>query len=202
VLYVITIRNPIQRFISAFYFKWNPLYNQKLPWQSIAPVAQGAVPPSDIKRASFYHRYKSVGAFAEALYDERGRYNDGVIARFNATFFADAHISAGISFYLSHFLPTVPAEAAREHNNFAVLTQENLSHDALAALNISVSEKIFVQNGPANRTLSARALANLRRFLAPDYACVERLNELGLLSQSQYAVLADRSGAGYSGTSN
>jgi hypothetical protein len=166
-VFAFAIRNPIRRFISAFYH------------QSFLPQKVSA-------RRRFYERFGNASAFAEALYSTSGRLDEAVLG----SFASNEHIRCNLDFYMARFLATIPP-AADASRNIVVITQEALARDVKVGLNVTIKDALNAN--PRSRCLlvSERALANLRRFLEPDYAVIERLNELGVLMPAQYAVLSD-----------
>jgi hypothetical protein len=171
-LYIIAIRNPIRRVVSAFYDRM-PFYDHSIH--------------DTPRRMAFDARFPSVSSFAEALYTPEGGLDKGVL-RFSSFI---KHIAANLDHYLTDFLKSVTADAIAENQNIVVITQEALAHDAKAGLNLTISRRANPGTQLRCMTLSERALLNLRRFLAADFAAVERLNELGVLTPTQYAALSD-----------
>jgi hypothetical protein len=181
-LYAITIRNPIRRFVSAFYFGW------------VSPVKADASrilkDQRYAKRASFYKEYSTVSLFAEALYNSSGHLQTSVVDRFDV----NRHITCGIDFYLDGFLLTVPVGAPSIYRNIVVVTTENLAADAAAGLGISVRGHANRQDhDDIDKRLSPLALSNVVLFLARDFAIIERLNAIKVLTPLQYEVLSNKS---------
>jgi hypothetical protein len=171
-LYIIAIRNPIRRVVSAFYDRM-PFYDYSLR--------------ETPQRIAFDAQYPSVSAFAEALYTPDNEPDKRVLKL--AAF--KRHVFANLDHYLALFLKSVPLGAAAAHQNVVVITQEALAYDAKVVLNVTISRRANPGTQLRCMTLSERALSNLRRFLAADFAAVERLNELGVLTPAQYAALSD-----------
>jgi hypothetical protein len=180
VLYIITLRNPLRRFVSAFYFKW------------VSRVELGAnlVLTASPQVLAFCSRYRSADSFAAALYSSSGELVVSVLDDFAKTFPNAKHINESISWYLTDFLKTVPESRPR---NIVVVTQEHMVEEARSLLGLTVDQRIFSRRVPdASRSLSAVALKNLLRYYQDDFAAIERLHALGVLSAEQYRVLADQ----------
>jgi hypothetical protein len=169
-LFVIVMRNPIRRFVSAFYYR--------------SPESD---PRNIAYRDTFDARFKSVSMFAEALYSD-GALNVTVLKAFKS----NPHIKMNIAHYLTRFLASIPSHStASASRNIFVITQEALAQDAKVALDLDIDVHKNRGRRPRCMTLTSAALSNLRRFLAPDFAVVERLHELGALTPMQHAALSD-----------
>lgn len=163
--YIIIIRNPIKRFISA----WN--------WRKY-----NICKTQDCNKAQrkVLNR-NTLDEFASNLYDNKN----------NLTFNLNTkipHINPkGIDFYLNDLLDNVDKKQI-----IGVITQENLENDYKNTFNINFNEELgsYKKNKAVSDTyLSSKSLNNLKIFLENDYKCIEKLNNMGLLSSKQYKDL-------------
>lgn len=169
--YLIVVRNPIERAISAFNWRY------KL-------VVEDEVQVNRFKgEYDILLEYKSLNAMAEALYDTDGELN----LRTNRQFRTIHHLKESIAFYLTDLLSHLYPEQL-----FAVLATETLDQDIANALQIGSvpknhSNKDSVQS--EKLWLSNSAKLNLHRFLADDYVCVEKLLHLARISDDRCRTL-------------
>jgi len=158
--YIIAIRNPIKRFISAFWWRYKLVVTTNK--QSNRFLGE---------RDTLLH-YNSPNTLAEQ------------ISKFNINTTYIHHIKEDIDFYLGDFLKN-----CKKENIFGVITTENLDEDfknLFGVTTVNVREK---QNA-YNSKLSELGYANLKNYLHKDYECIDKLYELGCLSEIQYTVLS------------
>lgn len=167
--YIIVIRNPIERFISAFNWRYKLVVESE---------AQKDRFPGEYERLK---KYGSVNTLAEAIYDSEGH----KVLKLKTPEHYIHHIKEDIVFYLGKFLNHCAPE-----DILSVMTTPDIKRDLELNFNI-VTERIDNENSDSSKeALSDLALNNLLKHLRPDYKCIEKLNELGVLSTAQYNYLS------------
>lgn len=170
--YIILIRNPISRFISAFNWRYKLLCIEKN------------------KKYDIYKReretlkiYKTPNNLAENLYN-----NDGSVKlRISKTDNYIQHVYEDIHFYLWDILKYL-----NRNNVVSVITTENYKNDMKNRLGIGVSY-FEHKNKYYNRTyLSLKGYENLKRYLYKDYICIDMLYNKKLITTKQYKLLRER----------
>ena len=154
--YIIAIRNPIHRFVSAFYW---------------------------IDRHRILPRFcpfdSDVNVLAEALYD-----GDNLnIETFKTVVLASKdrsnHMVMDIDWCIGDLLEQISAEQIA-----GVITLENIKEDMQNLFDITVS--VHENKGGYDNSLTELAKKNLRKFLATDYACLLKLKDLDLITNEYY----------------
>ena len=171
--YLICLRNPISRAISAYEWRKklvvsDPPPNQASRFRGEQDVLKAYVTFSDLT-SKLYH--------ADASLNELAARDFQLIH----------HLRESISFYLKPLLPVL-----KYSNTYGVICQENLSADCETLLGVSPNglterKNYLRQESPA--TLGGQAIANLKRYLHDDYACITNLWCKGILSDRQLNVL-------------
>lgn len=171
--YLIVIRNPIRRAISAFNWRYRLVVQDKAQTDRF----EGEY--------DILLQYKSLNALAEALYDNVGTLNDRAAEQFRSIH----HLKEDIAFYLTDLLPQLAPEQL-----LAVLATETLNQDIARVLEVSnvAQEHSHHDKTPsAQLEMSDKALANLRRFLADDYTCVKELLDIAGIFDGRRQTLLD-----------
>jgi len=169
--YLISIRNPISRLISA----WN--------WRKYT-ICPNKIGCPNKNEQDIYIKY-SLNNFLENLYTKK------II---DETTRMRHIIPTNISYYLktNNFLDDCDSNV----KNINIITSENLYEDLENSLekkidklelDIHISQKKETYEG-----LSSLAKTNLLIFLKDDYDCIEKLNDLNFLSKEQYDVLSKK----------
>jgi hypothetical protein len=159
--YVILIRNPIARFVSAFNWRRKLVCDDRTQQHRF---------PGEYE---LLQQYTTIEAFAMH------------ITEFDSTKHYIHHINEDIHFYLGEFLKKCdPKEIT------AVLTTETLADDMKRVFDI-----ITLPHEKENKTydvlFSTDTYSKLKHYLHKDYACIEKLNQHGLLSPEQYKALSN-----------
>jgi hypothetical protein len=157
--YLILIRNPVQRAISAFNWRYKLVVEDETQRQRF----EG--------EWSVLKKYKSLNNLAEVLYKD-----DLLNSEVSKEFQKIHHLKENITFYLSELLLKVTSEQI-----FCVISNETFSEDVINHLDVTVIEKIhenrkFVDDSKKN--LSQKAYNNLKKYLRDDYECIEKLTKL------------------------
>lgn len=166
--YYIVARGPVSRALSAF------------NWRYKLVVTDGTQKDRVPGEHALLTRYETLNALALALYAEDGTPDPAAIEGFGRMH----HIRESIAFYLDPLLDRVDPRQIK-----AVLMQETLDADIERVFGVQVARR-DKQHGdsvdPARKQLEPRAVANLRRFFADDYACLNRLFCWGKIDREVY----------------
>lgn len=167
--YYIVIRNPISRFVSAF------------DWRYKLVVEDGVQKDRFQGEKAILEKYKTVNNLAENIYNEAG----DLILNFKSDDFYIHHIKEDIDFYLGDLLKKCKKEAI-----IAVLATETLSEDIKQHFDINLTSHL--KKNKKKNVLSSLALNNLIKYLEKDFDCIERLNDMDLLTEIQYEKLSNK----------
>ena len=170
--YLITIRNPIERFISAF--KWR--YNRNF-------IAKDQRRKNEIK---IFNKYKTLENLINNLKE-----NKNLI---NGNFGSDNHIGhlkEDINYYLGSIL-----DNCNKNDIIGVICTETLDKDIQNILNIKFKKKTIKCkdtkkidfNGIDKISENARKI--LKDYLKKDYECIDKLYKMKLISKEQYEILS------------
>ena len=172
--YLIIIRHPIDRAISAFNWRHHLVVDtekQRSRFRGEWEILQ---------------RYSTLSSIAENLYDAENLHLRSHVSK---EFKTIHHLKEDVSFYLGKMLEHLnPAQV------YGIIKQHSLTEDCHRFLgsNIAIGHqnKHGVTVDPARKVLSATAKKNLRRFLHQDFACILKLYNLGLLDWKDYELLS------------
>lgn len=177
--YLFVVRNPIDRALSAFNWRYRLVLDAATPDLRFPGEAQALA------------RHGTLNALALALYDGDG---DRVRPAAARDFRCIHHLRENIAYYLDPAWGVLTPDQI-----FAVLCQETLDADIRTVLGVPAPRRLHDNRSTtpdARVVLSDRARANLSRFLADDFAALQRLMTLFPLSAERRAVLlTDRAGA-------
>ena len=171
--YLICLRNPIARAISAYEWRQKLVVSDPSPNQ--ASRFRGEL---DVLQA-----YGSFSELSSKLYQSDASLNELVARDFQLVH----HLRESISFYLKPLLPILTAQ-----NVYGVICQENLSADCEKLLGIlpnGMAERKNYQRRESLSTLGEKAVVNLKRYLHDDYACITTLWSRGILTDHQFKSL-------------
>ena len=168
--YIIVIRNPIQRAISAFNYRYKLV------------VEDETAPQKFEGEWSVLKKYKSLNNLAEALYKD-GLLNSEVSKEFQKIH----HLRENITFYSSEFLSKITSEQI-----FCVISTETFSEDVINHLGVTEIKKInenrkFMDD--SKKILSQNAYNNLKEYLRDDYRCIEILTKLKKSTACELSIL-------------
>lgn len=157
--YLIVVRNPIKRSLSAFNWRYKLVVNDADPIQRERFEGEYEI----------LKKYKTLNALAERLYTADGSLDVGVANEFRTIH----HLKEDISFYLTELLEQISPKQV-----YAVFFTETLDHDMTSFLGISSPKRVHENSSVTsneNKFLSEKALLNLRKFLVEDYAVLDKL---------------------------
>ena len=154
--YIVVIRNPIKRAISAF------------NWRYRLVVEKQTKRHRNDDEYEVLKKYGTLNNLAEALYVD-----DALDENVSKDFQIIHHLKESISFYLKDALDYIKAEQV-----FCVLSTETLNDDIyknLAVIEVARAHENAKNTGESKKFLSDKACENLRRYLCDDYQCIEKL---------------------------
>lgn len=160
--YIILIRNPISRFISAFNWRYKLVCESNNNYQLNRFQNE----------KSTLEKYKTVNTLAENI-NEYSNNNEYI-----------HHIKEDINFHIGDFL-----KKCKKENIIAVLTTETLDDDCKRFFNLNIV-KSFKQNKSYDVKISNIGYENLKEYLHKDYECIEKLYKLNLITDNQYELLS------------
>ncbi len=169
--YIILIRDPINRFISAF------------NWKMFRCTTKEGYDFEDLKiqdninEIEGYKYWKDINNFAENLYDKNGNINDMALKLIENS----NHLHFDINYYLEEILPFL------NRNNCDIIRYEYYHDDINKVFNIeSISSKSHVYTKPYNKYISDKGIQNLRKFLEKDYNCFHKLRGKNIINKEYY----------------
>jgi len=167
--YLISLRNPVRRALSAFNWRHHLIHGP----QQQKGRHQG--------ERDTLGKYGALNPLAEKLYDG-GDLNHAAAEEFRSI----QHLYEDIAFYLKPVLAQ-----ARPGQFFAAVTQENIAEDIKRTLGVEsiVARKRGYPVTDAQRFLSATAIAHIRRFFIEDYKCIMALRVLDAITEEQFEAL-------------
>jgi hypothetical protein len=171
--YLICLRNPISRAISAF--EWR---KKLVTFDSPSNQKSRFAGEYDVLSS-----YDTFSALAENLYFDSFKLNQHVAREFCLIH----HLRESISFYLTPLLPVLTPG-----NVFGVICQETLNADCCRVLGVDVSktyERKNIYRKESISSLSKLATDNLKYFLRDDYGCISKLWSAGVISDQQFKFL-------------
>jgi len=158
--YLIMLRNPINRFISAFYWRYKLVINDKLQSDRFKGEKE------------ILEYYKSANNLAENIFN------------FDINKSYIHHIKEDIYFYIGEFLKN-----CKKENIIGIITTETINNDILKIFNIhnTIHKN---KSYSYDKNLSTIGYNNLKKYLAKDYECISKLYDIGLLSEEKYNFLS------------
>lgn len=167
--YILIVRNPISRFISAF------------NWRYKLVIDDGTQSNRFKGEKELLKKYDTVNKLAENIYNNDGTLN----LDFSKKQFYIHHITEDINFYIGKFLKN-----CERKNIIAVIATETLNEDLKKLFDIEIRSHKKKNSGKYNNYLSNLAYRNLRKYLKKDYDCIKKLYELDLITKEKYDILS------------
>ncbi len=165
--YILLLRNPVERFISAF------------NWRKHLHKTDNAQKNRFNGEKFVFEKFKTVNCLAEDLYRKNGDVG------FDLSKAYIHHIREDINFYIGDFLKSCTRESSIE-----VILTETVEEDLERIFGIKVVGHHKNNGKKYNRQLSEIGRQNIRKHLSKDYECIDKLFELGLISKKQYDILS------------
>ena len=169
--YVILIRDPINRFISAF--------NRKM-FRCLTKRGQrlhGKKPYKNIKESEGFRYWKNINNLAENLFDDQGNMNEMASELIKYS----NHLHLNIHFYLNRLLPFCNS------NNCQVIRYEYYNEDIKEVLKLKTVSTINHRfKSQYSKYVSDKGKNNLRKLLKKDYECFKKLKEKGIIDDKYY----------------
>lgn len=169
--YFIVVRNPVQRAISAF------------NWRYKLVVEDNSDPRTFQHEARILKHFGTLDNLAAQLVSPDGKIDTEIKSCFRRIH----HLRESISFYLKDFLPK-----AHPDQIIGVFCQENLNADIKCLLDVDLDVRVKEHASrvtQSRRILTPRSTENLRRVLSKDYDCLEILHRWGKIDDAAYAKL-------------
>ena len=171
--YLIVIRNPVDRAISAFNWRYHLVVEteqQKERFEGEWHILK---------------KYSTLNAISERLYTiDSDSLNQDVSREFKVIH----HLREDISFYLSDML-----DQLRPSQVYVIIKQHSIASDCNSLLGPNVNIQHEKRHGdnvpPLKKELSELARRNLRRYLHKDFVCILKLYNLGLMSWNDFELL-------------
>jgi hypothetical protein len=168
--YLIVIRNPIKRALSAFNWRY------KL-------VVESAIQKNRFDgEYDVLTKYQTLNNMAENLY-QNGELDKAVANEFRLIH----HLKEDIAFYIGELLNDLKMEQI-----YGVLATESLNEDIENVLGVTITWKMFENSSSTiseKKYLSDIAYLNLKKFLSKDYAAIKKLLKLSNSTNSKEHTL-------------
>ena len=168
--YLLLLRNPIERFISAFYWRRFLLLSGQ---------------QSENKELEFYKDYPNLNTLCKNLFDEHGHLNLPTDSKIHQHYTCGhpSHIGMGMDYYIGGIVKQLNSE-----NVIGTICTETLSQDMRRLFGIEVT-KHFKKNSANKIETTQQSRSILKRYLTKDYQCIEQLYLSNVLSEDQYNIL-------------
>lgn len=163
--YIILARNPLERTISAFNWRYKLV---------VVTEEQRHSDPGEFEALT---QYGNINVLSESLYDDDGIPRPEAVKAMRTI----GHIRMDISFYLTDLL-----DRYRPDQIEAVLMQETLNQDIAKVFGINNEYQIHENSDMRGPPLSSKARKNLMRFLHRDYEALARLYAWGKIDTSAF----------------
>jgi len=159
--YLIAIRNPVERFVSAFCWRKFLVSRNHEPWQKDRFHGE----------YNFFQKFTTIESLMQS---------DITILEKQYVH----HIKEDIHFYLGDFV-----NQCDPTNVMGVVCTENLNKDLENIFNIK-NELHINNNSKSKKKLKEEYREPLKKYLHKDYLVIEKLNNLKLLTREQYEILS------------
>ena len=166
--YVIVVRNPIRRFISAYH------------WRRRLVVGTQEQHQRFVGEHALLTKFRSVSELADAL-----AANNRLLSTDPSSGQYIHHITEGIDYHLGTFLD----KCSPEHI-VGVICTETLERDMLALFRTPAAGHLKNNAAHYSAELSDSTRAQLRAYLTLDYKCLTKLHDMGCMSNEQYDTVA------------
>ena len=164
--YVIIIRNPIKRFISAFNWRYYLVCDSKLQENIFK------------NEKHILNKYKNVDNLCNDLEKNSDIFNGSPSSGKYIH-----HLREDIHFYLKNFIKECPQKQI-----LGVILTETLKDDMKYMFDIDVI-KHEKNNNKYNKTITDKSYEILKTFLKNDYIIIDQMYKLGWISDKQHEIL-------------
>lgn len=161
--YIIIIRNPIKRFISAFNWRYKLVCDTKEQEARFKGEKQ------------ILNKYKNVQNLIKDLEKNKDLLDENYIH----------HIREDINYYLGEFL-----KKCKNDQILGVICTETLNDDLKMFFNIDVTKKDKDNSNYQPTILLDSEYNVLKNYLQKDYKCIERLFNMGCITNDKYKFLS------------
>lgn len=169
--YLLLLRNPIERFISSFYWRRFLLFSgHKSGFK---------------KELEFHKEYPNLNTLCKNLFDEHGHLNLLTDSKIHQNYPCGhpSHIGMGIDYYIGGIVKQLNPE-----NVIGTICTETLSQDMQRLFGIEVA-KHFKNNSANKIETTPQSRSILKKYLIKDYQCIKQLYLSNVLSEDQYNIL-------------
>lgn len=165
--YVIIIRNPIQRFISAFNWRHYLVTNNLRKFSIWGRRSLKA-------EKTFFNKYNNIEKFCNDLKE-----NPMILEDFDVI----NHMNMDINFYLQEFIDKCPKKQI-----LGVICTETLKDDVKNIFDINVITHKN-NNSKYNKIITDKSYEILKTYLKNDYIIIDKMYKQGWISYLQYKIL-------------
>ena len=169
--YLIVLRNPVERFISAFYWRKYLLESKE----------------KQTSELMFLQKYESLDNLCNNLYTKNGDLNSSTDYEINCKYDNKKHpehYAMGLDYYIGDFV-----KKCNPRNIIGIICTETLNHDIrkIFGIDCNIHKK---NNKEYKQSVSKQSKIILKKYLHKDYDVIKNLNDLNLLSENQYKILS------------
>ena len=165
--YLIVIRNPIKRFISAFYWRYYLVCDNKSQENRFKNEKQ------------ILNKYKNINNLCKNLKLNKNIFNGNP----NSTNYIH-HLKEDINFYLKDFIKVCP-----KNKIVGVICTETIRNDFKKLFDINLTNHVKHNKIKYNKDLKPKNYDILKNYLRKDYFIVKKMFKNGLLNKNQYSLL-------------
>ncbi len=173
--YLIIIRNPISRLLSAFNWRYYLIVESEIKKNKSSKT---------LHEWEILNKYNSLDNLAKILYDANsGNLNKEVAEDFNLI----GHFEKNISYYLEDSLKFL-----KPNQVFGVIKQESIEKDCERILGVKLNSherKNQFRVPPYKLHLSSSSIKNLKKFISNDYLALRKLYDLNVLNKEELELL-------------
>ncbi len=173
--YLIIIRNPISRLLSAFNWRYYLIVESEIKKNKSSKT---------LHEWKILKKYNNLDNLARILYDDKkGNLNKAVAEDFNII----GHFEKNISYYLEDALNFLKTKQV-----FGVIKQESIQKDCEKILGVKLTdhEKNNQFRVPISKLhLSSSSIKNLKKFIFNDYLALRKLYILNVINKQELELL-------------
>jgi hypothetical protein len=174
--YIIIIRNPIQRFISAFYWRYHLVCDSKVQenrFNGEKKLLEKYITVDLLAKDLEYNKNIFTGDINKTYPQEEINSNGNYIH----------HLKEDINYYLESFIDQCPKEKI-----VGVICTETLSHDMKLLFDINI-QKHEKNNKKYDKTITESSYKILKKYLVKDYQIIKKLFDKGCINEDKFKFL-------------